>query len=162
MRVKEYNRTAVVAYAQKWANLRNPKYYNFDPVGGDCTSFASQCIYAGSLIMNYDTYGWYYINGNMKSASWSGVEFLYEFLTKNKGVGPFGKEVSSLNEIIIGDIIQLSFDGTHFGHTLTVTANKSEKEKLVSAHTYDVFNKPLEQYIYQKARYIHIEGVRIW
>ena len=43
---KRYDRQKVIEYAKKWAYLRNPKYYNFDSVGGDCTSFASQCIYA--------------------------------------------------------------------------------------------------------------------
>ena len=40
-------------YANKWAFSRNPKYYNFDNIGGDCTSFVSQCILAGSNVMNY-------------------------------------------------------------------------------------------------------------
>ena len=43
---KRYDRQKVIEYAKKWSYLRNPKYYNFDSVGGDCTSFASQCIYA--------------------------------------------------------------------------------------------------------------------
>ncbi len=46
MRIKEYNRENAVEYAKIWAYKRNPKYYNFDPVGGDCTSFVSQCLYA--------------------------------------------------------------------------------------------------------------------
>lgn len=42
--------------------------------GGDCTNFVSQCIFAGSGIMNHNKRtGWYYINGNKKSPSWSGV-----------------------------------------------------------------------------------------
>ena len=49
----EYNRENAVAYAKKWAYGRNPKYYDFSDLGGDCTNFASQCIYAGSGIMNY-------------------------------------------------------------------------------------------------------------
>ena len=58
--MQEYNRVQALEYAKKWAYARNPDYYNFDPVGGDCTSFVSQCIYAGSKTMNYqkDT-GWY-------------------------------------------------------------------------------------------------------
>ena len=89
MREVQYDRQKVVQYAEKWAFLRNPKYYNFDPLGGDCTSFASQCLYAGSNTMNYTKdIGWYYINGNNKSPSWSGVEFLYKFLINNKSVGP--------------------------------------------------------------------------
>ena len=61
----EYNRANAVAYAKKWAYGRNPKYYDFSDLGGDCTNFASQCIYAGSGVMNYTpTYGWYYISVN--------------------------------------------------------------------------------------------------
>ena len=41
----EYNRANAVAYAKKWAYGRNPKYYDFSDLGGDCTNFASQCIY---------------------------------------------------------------------------------------------------------------------
>lgn len=82
-----YNRQKVYEYAEKWAYKRNPSYYNFDNVGGDCTSFASQCIYAGAGVMNYEKItGWYYKNGNDKSSSWSGVEFLYNFLTTNNSV----------------------------------------------------------------------------
>lgn len=54
MKIKEYDRQSAVNYAHKWSYLRNPNYYNFDPVGGDCTSFASQCIWQGSKIMNYE------------------------------------------------------------------------------------------------------------
>ncbi|MBR4879641.1 MAG: amidase domain-containing protein, partial [Clostridia bacterium] len=55
-----YNRLAAVRYARKWALSRNPMYYNFDETGGDCTNFASQCIYAGAGVMNFGPlYGWY-------------------------------------------------------------------------------------------------------
>lgn len=53
MKEISYNRKKVLEYAQKWAYDRNPRYYNFDSIGGDCTSFASQCIFAGSNVMNY-------------------------------------------------------------------------------------------------------------
>ena len=111
MNTNFYDRNSGINYAKKWALARNPKYYNFDPVGGDCTSFVSQCLFFGSQKMNYNhENGWYYNNGYDKSPSWSGVEFLYKFLTKNKGYGPRGKEVSQ-NEIEAGDIAQLSFSG---------------------------------------------------
>lgn len=159
----QYNRQKVLDYAQKWAYGRNSQYYNFDSVGGDCTSFVSQCIYAGSDIMNYSKQnGWYYINGNNKSPSWSGVEFLYNFLTTNKLVGPYGKEVSK-NEIEIGDIAQLSFNGTSFGHTLLITkiVNKSALNQIfISSHTFDSFNKRIAEYDFEKIRFVHIEGVR--
>ena len=50
----------------------NPKYYNFQNIGGDCTNFASQVLYAGSGIMNYTpTFGWYYINVNDRAPAWT-------------------------------------------------------------------------------------------
>ena len=58
-----YNRRAAVAYAHKWAFSRNPAFYDFSEIGGDCTNFASQCLYAGTGIMNFTPeFGWYYID----------------------------------------------------------------------------------------------------
>ncbi len=162
MTYKEYNRLAVIEYAKKWAFARNPKYYNFDPVGGDCTSFASQCIFAGSKKMNYTKEkGWYYINGNNKSPSWSGVEYLYQFLVNNRGIGPQGIETSQ-RYIELGDIVQISFDGEKFAHTLVVVSVENKftlKGIKIACHTLDSFNKPMSEYSFQKIRYIHIEKV---
>lgn len=158
-----YQRQEVVEYAKKWAFSRNPNYYNFDSVGGDCTSFASQCIYAGCKIMNYSKRnGWYYINGNNKSPSWSGVEFLYQFLVNNTSTGPYGR-ISSQEKIEIGDIAQLSFDGIKFSHTLVITSiiTPFDLSKIkISSHTLDNFGKAISEYSFQKIRFIHIEGVR--
>ena len=56
-----YDGARAAAYAQKWAFGRNPDYYNFDNIGGDCTNFASQCIFAGCGVMNYSPlFGWFY------------------------------------------------------------------------------------------------------
>lgn len=163
MREVQYDKQKVVQYAEKWAFLRNPKYYNFDPLGGDCTSFASQCLYAGSNTMNYtkDT-GWYYVNGNNKSPSWSGVEFLYQFLINNKSVGPYGRNAKR-EEMELGDIAQLSFDEQKFEHTLVIV-NIENRFSLsgikIASHTYDSFNKAISEYSFQKIRFIKIEGVR--
>ena len=60
MQLLSYDREAAVAYARRFALSRNPAYYDFSDLGGDCTNFASQCIYAGAGIMNYTpTFGWY-------------------------------------------------------------------------------------------------------
>ncbi len=158
MKELKYNRKLAIEYAEKWAYSRNPKYYNYDPVGGDCTNFISQCIYAGSNVMNYNkNNGWYYINGNNKSPSWTGVEFLYNFLTKNKGVGPYGVKTDA-NNISVGDIVQLSFDGKVFTHSLIIV--KIDSEIYISSHTFDAFNRKLNSYNFKNIRFIHIEGVR--
>ena len=92
--MQKYDRTATVAYAHEWAFGRNPRFYNYENIGGDCTNFASQCLYAGSRVMNFlPTFGWYYINANQKSPSWTGVEYLFHFLTRGKpSAGPVGQE----------------------------------------------------------------------
>ena len=154
-----YNRQKVYEYAEKWAYGRNPRYYNFDAVGGDCTNFVSQCIYEGCGQMNYNgDMGWYYINGNNKSPSWTGVEFLYNFLLSNKGVGPKGK-IIGIEDLKVGDIIQLSFNGTTFTHSLIVVQNGTNIENtLIAAHTYDTFNKSVAEYNFKKYRCIHIKS----
>ncbi len=158
-----YNREKVIEYAKKWAYDRNPQYYDFDNVGGDCTSFASQCIYAGVKVMNYSKQnGWYYISGNNKSPSWSGVEFLYNFLTQNKSVGPYGYDVEQ-NKIELGDIAQLSFDGNKFSHSLVIVKIQDKKDLnqiFISSHTFDSFNKRISEYNFEKVRFIHIDKVR--
>lgn len=156
--MNNYDRKKVYEYAKKWAYSRNPKYYNFDPVGGDCTNFVSQCILAGYGQMNYEKdNGWYYINGNDKSPSWTGVEYLYNFLINNRGIGPQGKEIN-ISEIEIGDVVQLGFDGKQFSHScIVVKKGDNNYNTLVAAHTHDVFGKSVADYLSEQQRFIHIE-----
>ena len=53
--LQDYDRKAAVLYAHAWAYGRNPAFYDYEQVGGDCTNFASQCIFAGCGIMNRGT-----------------------------------------------------------------------------------------------------------
>lgn len=162
MQERKYDRQIALEYAKKWAYKRNSKYYNFDPVGGDCTSFISQCLYEGSKIMNYNKYGWYYRNGNDKSPSWSGVEYLYKFLTQNKGVGPYGEEVD-IKFIEEGDIAQLSFDGNIFAHSLLIIERggmSNINNTLIATHTEDAYKRSIGTYKFRKIRFIKIKGIR--
>ncbi len=77
-----YRRELAVAYAHRWAYGRNPAYYNYDAIGGDCTNFASQCLYAGAGVMNgTPTFGWYYWNANEKAPAWTGVSHIFSILS---------------------------------------------------------------------------------
>lgn len=159
MRILEYDRNKVYEYAKKWAFKRNPSFYDFSAIGGDCTNYASQCIFAGAGVMNFTpTFGWYYRNLNDRSPSWTGVEFLYNFLVNNENEGPFAEEVE-LNGLEIGDVVQLGRATGDFYHS-PVVVGFSRGQILVSAHSYDAFNKPLNSYVFEKARGIHILGVR--
>lgn len=158
MREIPYDRAAAVAYARKWAEGRNPAFYDFEQLGGDCTNFASQCIYAGARIMNYTPeMGWYYLNASERAAAWTGVEYLYNFLVHNKGVGPYARQVSRA-EIQPGDIVQLGTQDGDFYHSPVITA--VSPVILVAAHTDDALDRPLSSYRYETARFLHIEGVR--
>ena len=159
MRTVQYNRTAAVMYAKKWAFSRNRAYYDFSKIGGDCTNFASQCIFAGANQMNFTKdFGWYYKSANERTASWTGVEYLYNFLTTNQGLGPFAKTVP-IAEAEIGDIIQLGNQVGDFYHS-PVVVGFARGQILLAAHTYDAYNKPLNSYSFATARAIHILGVR--
>jgi len=163
MTTMPYNRTAAICYAHKWAKDRNPKYGNFDGMGGDCTNFISQCLFEGTGVMNTtkDT-GWYYYSLNSRAAAWTSVKYLYNFLIGNKGLGPFGHEVS-MYEICEGDLVQLKLDQPDFQHTPFVVAVGKPFDLssiLVAAHTYDSDLRPLDTYDIHDIRFIHIDGYR--
>lgn len=162
--VRPYNREKAVQYAHKWAYARNPAYLDFEKLGGDCTNFASQCIYAGSGMMNYTpVYGWYYISSYNRTASWTGVNYLYDFLVNNKGPGPFA-EVTDVSDAQPGDIAQLSFsDGRVFDHSPVIVSAGNPPGRdgiLVAAHTYDTDYYRLMEFEPVYIRYLHIIGVR--
>lgn len=163
LRLHPYDREAAVLYAHQWAYGRNPAFYDYEYLGGDCTNFASQCIYAGSGVMNFTpTYGWYYISPNEKAPAWTGVPYLYNFLTReNLSVGPLA-EPCQLEDLLPGDLIQLSFKGEEFQHSpivVSVGNPVTPENVLIAAHSYDADYRPLSTYEYRKIRFLHITGV---
>ena len=157
--IKQYDRKSAVEYARKWALGRNANFDDFNEMGGDCTNFISQCLLAGGGIMNYDyVKGWFYESLTKRSPSWTSVAYLQNFLFRNeKSVGPFGR-IAEIDEIELGDIIQLRQNSTHFNHTVIVT-NKNGEDIYVSAHTNDALDKPLEKYYYKALMPIKILGI---
>lgn len=158
--IKEYNRNNALLYAQKWALGRNPLFFNYTGYGGDCTNFISQCIYAGSCVMNFTpTYGWFYLSQSERAAAWTGVEYFYNFIVANRNEGPFAIEVEK-SRAEIGDVIQLSNEDGDFYHTLIITGIDENGDILISAHSDDALDRPLSSYNNAGERYLHILGVR--
>ena len=159
-----YDRASAVEYARKWAYFRNPKYFNFENIGGDCTNFASQCLFAGSGVMNYTpVYGWFYRSASDRTPSWTGVQFFYNFLISNNGTGPFGID-APINMVEPGDFVQFATVRPDFHHTpviVYIDGTPSPDSIYVAAHSNDADMRPLSSYgPFRKLRFIHIEGVR--
>lgn len=156
---KEYERERAVLYARKYALVRNPLFFSFAGIGGNCTNFVSQCVLAGSCVMNYTPiYGWYYLSTNRRSASWTGVEFFYNFMIENTGVGPFAIE-TTLDGAEVGDVIQLQNDDGIFYHTIIISEIR-DGEIYICANSNDALDKPLSEYNYANLRVLHILAVR--
>ena len=159
MKKTAYDRLRAAEYAQRWALGRNPAYYDFDPLGGDCTNFVSQCVFAGCGVMNFTPeVGWYYVNLNDRSAAWTGVSAFYRFMTQNQGAGPYAVSAGR-TELLPGDVIQLGTATGAFYHSLLVL-DASPSRVYVAAHTVDSLWRPLDSYTYERIRYLHILGAR--
>ncbi len=163
--IQPYDREKALQYAHKWAYARNPAYLDFENLGGDCTNFASQCIFAGSGVMNRTpVYGWYYDNSFSRTASWTGVNYIYDFLTGNKGRGPFAEEVDA-EDAEPGDLAQISFsDSKRFDHSPVIIKIEGKKGKdgiLIAAHTFDTDYYKLMEFEPAYIRFLHISGVRV-
>ncbi len=163
-----YSREKAVEYARRWATGRNPLFFDFTGRGGDCTNFVSQCVFAGSGIMNYTpTFGWYYVSPSDRAPAWTGVDEFYDFLIgqpqfaeQNGGVGPRGFEVMNAADIEIGDVIQLVNERGEFYHTLIISGF-TDNDILICAHSDDALDRPLSTYNYASLRIIHIDSVII-
>ena len=155
-----YDRRAAIRYAHRWAFGRNPRFFDYEDLGGDCTNFASQCLYAGTGIMNYTpTYGWYYIDANNKAPAWTGVQYFFNFMTRREqSPGPYGV-LANMSMLLPGDFVQLRLNRDVFSHTpiiVDITGEPSIENILVAAHSFDSDYRPLSSYDFQELRFIHI------
>ena len=165
---KPYIRENAVAYARKFAFSQNPNFASFAGIGGNCTNFVSQCLFAGCGVMNFTpTFGWYYRSPDDRAPAWSGVNELYrfligtpEFVSTNGGVGPYATDARTSRRIELGDVIQLQNEEGRFYHTLIISGF-SDNDILVCAQSDDALDRPLSTYNYASLRILHIEGARI-
>ena len=162
-----YNREKAVEYARKWALLRNPLFVDFTGRGGNCTNFVSQSLLAGAPVMDFTpTFGWYYRSIDDRAPSWSSVEALYDFLTKDNdfsgliGQGPFAVLASSPEDISIGDVVQLANSSGDFYHSLIISGFE-DGDILVCAQSDNALDRPLSTYNFASMRILHVIGVNI-
>ena len=134
-----YNGIKARNYALRYAKNYNPEYQDYNGRGGDCTNFASQCIYAGGIPTDNV---WY-----KDSHAWIRVVELRNWLLK-KG---YARELTVQGNAKEGDLVQLRNSYGYWYHSLVVTyRNPTTGELFVSAHTGDYANRAL--YTYTKDR----------
>lgn len=159
MREVPHNREKAIAYAHQWALGRNPTYFDFSNLGGDCTNFVSQCLFAGVGVMNYTpNTGWYYTDAKRRAPAWTAARYLHKFLLENKGLGPYAAEIGS-EAIIPGDIIQLMNAQGVYYHSLFVL-DVTDTGIYIAAHTNDSYMRPLNSYAYYAASFLRVLGAR--
>lgn len=159
---KPYDRLTALHYAKVWSLKRNPLYYDFSELGGDCTNFVSQCLYAGCRLMNpTPDIGWYYHSVHDRSPSWTGVSFLYQFLLSDHHQGPYAEETLSAASLFPGDIIQFGNAEKGWHHSLLVlTTNKDYNKVRIATHSVDAYGRLLSSYAFSKIRFLHIIGIK--
>ncbi len=170
-----YDRDAAVEYARQWCNQRNytGNYLAYDDYGGNCQNFASQCIYAGGMNMDYSGYGetqWKFYSRTLntkqtpsgRSYSWTGVDPFYTYAVHNRSGGLVCQADLRLEYARKGDVIQVGAYND-WRHSLVVTdvmysRDGSLMDIIVASNTADRWNYPLSAYIYTYPRLIHILG----
>lgn len=105
-----YKRQQAVAYAEKYAVTPNPRWKNYEKLGGDCTNFVSQCLYAGEIpfdnVGQYVTEKWYWYSDSSRTPSWTSANAFKTYMLTNKGYGLVAS-LSTLQQMTIGDVVQL-------------------------------------------------------
>jgi hypothetical protein len=131
----QYNRLKAVQYAERWWNDYNPAFKSFPE--NDCTNYISQCLYAGGAPMRGNPNrgsGWW-ISGNKWSWSWT-IAHAFRLYLGNSKVGLRAKEVSNIEQLMLGDVICYDFEGDgRFNHITIVTGRDYYGMPLVNAHT---------------------------
>jgi hypothetical protein len=131
-----YNRLKAVQYAERWWNSYNPAYKTFE---NNCTNYISQCLHAGGAPMRgYPNKGngWWLQNNNW-SYSWTVAHSLRLYLANSKS-GLRAREVSSPDQLLLGDVICYDFEGDgRFNHNTMVTGKDAYGMPLVNANTYN-------------------------
>lgn len=169
--IHTYTRNGAVAYARQWALSRNPNYFDFGQpgYGGDCTNFVSQAIHEGSSaqMVGANTYGWYYNSVSDYASAWTGVSYLYDFITQYWvwPAGPEGCDVAQY-QAYEGDLIQYDWENdSEWDHSVIIVRildiGPYNRYHWVSSHTPDVDDYPFTSFDYPNKvyRFIHIERI---
>lgn len=141
MRRMDYDRQKAVLYAASWWSGANPMFRFFPD--DDCTSFISQCLWAGGLAMvvtgRRDT-GWWYLGPDEQwSYSWAVSHSLCWYLQ----TAGRGQRRSTARELELGDLISYDWNGNdRWDHNAIVVGFDPDGEPLMAAHSVPAWERP--------------------
>ena len=154
--MKPYIRAVAAQYAIKYALKYNPEWPSDVGLGGDCTNFVSQALYAGGWTMvqhniyagGRDFRSWYSGKAgsgvNDRSRTWAAAANFDLFLNSGGRAKPCKQE-----ELWLGDVVQLMWTDTgDIHHTMIVTGFQRAGNKripLLAYHTVDTLQKPITE-----------------
>ncbi len=170
-----YQRSMAIRYALDWAISPipyHPDFVDFTEMGGDCTNFVSQALWAAApdSMTNHEAEqigaeGWYYNHMLDRAIAWTWVDGLFLYITQDHQKwegGPQGQQVN-LNEVFPGDIIQYDWGTTDFWKHSVMITNTLRQDgtimHLVAGHSPDVVNYPYTAFNYGEMRYLHITAL---
>ena len=143
-----YDWVSAQNYMRSYALSPNPSYRDFSgtPGGGDCTNFVSQVVKAGGWWNRdgfyWDWSAWWYDSLGTQTRTWTYTNAFNSFFNTS-GRGVF---LSYLTDMVIGDIMQISFNGNGtIDHSMAVDDRYGAYTSgiFMSYHTTNTFHKPL-------------------
>lgn len=139
-----YDPKKAAAYADKYVNPNikgsidssyyNPAYNNFNGVGGDCTNFASQCLYAGGLPMTDE---WYYKSASNYSSTWTFSRYHFQYMS---GIGKAVWNPSASDIYMGSPVYYRSAGGQNISHTTICVGTNSAGTPVVNSHNKDYYH----------------------
>lgn len=138
---RSYSWRKAVSYANTYWSSYNSTYPNYNPCGGDCANFVSQCLRAGG---ETDDGTWYTRSGvgcQKKSSSTGSTAWVNNQGLRNWTINTSrGRAVSTIGELGRGDIVNYDWTGNGvFDHVAIITNSAS---MLVTAHNSNRYNVP--------------------
>ncbi len=158
-----FSRSAVAAYANQWvkhtdvrgiyASYYNPAYKNYNPNGGDCANYVSQCIVQslpqiGKNKLSNTFPAWWYNNKGTSSTSDDSVSTDWTWTSADankKGMAAnFGPEkINPANsDIQIGDPIYANWDGegSKWDHAFICVGMNKDGKPIINSHNNDYYH----------------------
>ena len=158
-----YDRVAAYDYLMAYCDERNPAWYAYDDVGGNCMNFGSQVLLAGGI--PEDEKGdeeWYWDGQNDLDLSWINVGRFYDYCRKNEGFGLVADTEAGYYTGEVGDVLIVGFSGDH-RHTTIISDIVKDKagntvDYLISCNTTNYRDFPASAYYYTFHRLVKIFG----